>query len=72
MKQTERILEYMKKNGSITHLEAQQELGVMRLGARIFDLKAAGVSIKTETAKEENRFGEVTHFARYRLETEDA
>ena len=67
MTQTERILDYMERNGSITPLEAMQ-LGIMRLGARIYDLKESGIKIVTERVTEKNRFGELCSFARYRLE----
>lgn len=60
MKQAERVLKYMRDFGSITQLEAMQDLGCMRLGARIFDLKREGYAIK-------NRYGEDTSYARYRL-----
>lgn len=39
MTQTEKVLRHMKRFGSITPLEAMEEYGIMRLGARIWDLK---------------------------------
>ncbi len=72
MTQEEKILDYMERHGSITPLEAMNELGVMRLGARIYDLKESGIKIITETVKGKNRDGETTRFARYRLEKENA
>lgn len=68
MTQNEKVLDYMERFGSITPLEAMADLGIMRLGARIWDLKAQGHSIKTETVTSKNRFGETTHFAKYSLE----
>lgn len=68
MTQSDRIVEYMRANGSITPIEAMNELGIMRLGARIFDLKEQGLNIITERVSEKNRYGEVVNFARYRLE----
>lgn len=71
--QCEQVLKYMEDFGSITPLDAMADLGVMRLGARIYDLKKAGyrISRKTETAK--NRYGRAVRYARYRLEeTENA
>ena len=68
MTQEEKILDYMERNGSITPLEAMNQLGIMRLGARIFDLKESGIKIITERVTEKNRFGELCSFARYRLE----
>lgn len=67
MKQAERVLKYMRDFGSITQLEAMQDLGCMRLGARIFDLKREGYAIKKETETSKNRYGENTSYARYRL-----
>ena len=68
MTQNERILAYLRDNGSITPLEAMERFGIMRLGARIYDLRKQGLTIKKETEKGRNRFGEQTQFARYRLE----
>lgn len=64
-KQQERVLQYMRDFGSITAAEAMRDLGVMRLAAVVFDLKKAGVNIKTTTASAKNRYGEAVHFARY-------
>lgn len=47
---------------------AVTEYGCYRLGARIWDLKAQGVPIKSETVTGKNRYGERTCFARYSLE----
>lgn len=41
--------------------------GCYRLGARIWDLKAQGVPIKSETVTGKNRYGERTCFARYSI-----
>lgn len=48
MKQTDQVLEYLQKNGSIDPLRAFNELGILRLGARIWDLRAAGVDVVGE------------------------
>lgn len=71
MNQTEKVLDYLERHGSITPLEAMNKLGIMRLGARIFDLKESGINIITERVSEKNRFGELVNFARYRLEKEN-
>ena len=68
MTQTERILDYMKENGSITQMEAMTQLGIYRLGARIWDLKKSGANIKKEMASKKTRYGTTTYFSRYRLE----
>ena len=49
-------------------VSAVTEYGCYRLGARIWDLKAQGVPIKSETVTGKNRYGERTCFARYSLE----
>lgn len=71
MTQTEKILRHLEQFGSITPLEALEEYGIMRLGARIWDLKHAGYSIKTEDVTGRNRFGERTRYARYVYAPED-
>lgn len=68
MTQCERILRHLQDYGSITQAEAVTEYGCYRLGARIWDLKAQGVPIKSETVTGKNRYGERTCFARYSLE----
>ena len=68
MTQCERILRHLQDYGSITQAEAVTEYGCYRLGARIWDLKARGVPIKSETVTGKNRYGKRTCFARYSLE----
>lgn len=63
--QTQMVLEYLEKFGSITPVEAYSELGCMRLGARIADLKAQGVPIRREMESRQNRFGRTVAYARY-------
>lgn len=65
--QCKRLLEYLDKHGSITQLEAIEKLGIMRLGARIFDLKRTGYKIKTEMIEVKNRFGELCRCAWYSI-----
>lgn len=67
MTQNERILNHLQKHGSISSKEAADEYGVMRLGARIYDLKKEGHSIVKTSEKAVNRFGEKVHYARYRM-----
>ena len=69
MKQTQcqRIIDYMTKFGSISTIEAFNDLGVARLASRIHDLKSQGYNIISETKTGRNRFGELTSFKVYRL-----
>lgn len=66
--QCERIEQYMRDFGSITQLDAIKDLGVMRLASRISDLRKGGLRIIKEMEAGTNRYGESTHYARYRLE----
>jgi hypothetical protein len=67
MTQSQVIIEHLKKHGSITQKEAIDNYGIMRLGARIWDLKRQGHVISTERETGVNRYGEKTAYARYRL-----
>lgn len=67
MKQTERVLTYMQKHGSITPLQALDDLGIMRLGARIWELKHDGYKIISALENGTNRHGEAVRYARYTL-----
>ena len=67
MTQTEQVQDHLERYGSITPLEAMEEYGIMRLGARIYDLKRAGVQIISEMETAPNRDGKSVSYARYRL-----
>lgn len=47
MTQNEAVLRHLLDNGNITSLEAMNKYGIMRLGARVYDLKKQGYPIKT-------------------------
>ena len=66
--QNDRILEYIERFGSITQLDALQDLGIMRLASRISDLKRLGHPIVSEMETVENRFGEKCYIKRYSFE----
>lgn len=65
--QNNRVLDYMRKHGSITTLDAFNKLGVTRLSARISDLRADGHIIASTRESGLNRFGERTNYCRYVL-----
>ena len=67
-KQNDRIIQYINEFGSITQLEALQELGVMRLASRISDLKKLGYPIISKTEKVKNKYGESCTIKRYSFE----
>jgi hypothetical protein len=54
--------------GPITPMEAWSELGIYRLGARIFELKRAGHKIIRKTVVVKNRHNEDCRVAQYSLE----
>lgn len=56
--QTKRAHDYLQNHVYITALEAMNDLGIFRLGARIWDLKAAGVPVRSDWITVKNRFGE--------------
>ena len=49
MTQTEAILDYLNRYGSITPVEALREIGCFRLAARIHDLEKQGHHIPRRT-----------------------
>ena len=71
MTQCEKVLEYMKEFGSITPLEAMQDIGCMRLASRIADLKDQGHPIGRRMKTSKNRYGKNVSFAEYYLIKED-
>lgn len=71
MTQCEQVLEYMKDFGSISPLEAMQDIGCMRLAARIADLREQGHPIGRRMKTSKNRYGRDVTFAEYYLILED-
>ena len=69
--QCEKVLAYMKQFGSITQLQALQDIGCMRLASRITDLRQQGVAIGRRIKTSKNRYGESVSFAEYYLIEED-
>lgn len=65
--QCNRILDYMLTHGSITQFDAMRDLGVMRLGARIFELKERGHKIIDEMVEVKDRHGNKCHVKRYMM-----
>ncbi len=63
--QADRVLQYMKEHKGITSLDAARDIGCMRLGARIFEIKERGIEVKSEFINVENRFGEICRVKRY-------
>ena len=65
--QRQRIIDYIKKFGSITSKDAYNDLGITQLATRIKELKERGYESKTEWESSKNRYGEKVDFKRYYL-----
>ena len=63
----ERVLQYLKENGSITSWEAIKELGCTRLSEYIRQLRYE-YNIASQIQKTVNRYGDKIHYAKYILE----
>ena len=61
------IMNHFKTRGSLTTKQAMREYGIMRLGARISELRADGVNIFTDMVKGVNRYGKTVRYAKYTL-----
>lgn len=61
--QRDAVLEHLRERGPISALEALEELGIMRLGARVYELRALGHDVRTTF--ETNEGGK--RYARYAL-----
>ena len=70
--QAERVLDYINDFGSITQMDALNDLGVMRLASRISDLKKMGFPITSTVEPVKNRYGEVCHIKRYSIKDGDS
>ena len=68
MTQNERVIAWMRDHGSITQMEAMNEFGIMRLAARISDLRRTGYVIHRYMVTGKNRYGETITYAKYELE----
>lgn len=71
MTQCDKILRHLTDYGSITSLTAVNEYGILRLAARISDLKRRGHAIDSRIVLGKNRYQEATHYTEYTLKTEE-
>lgn len=67
MTQTEKIIEYIQENGSITPLDALKEIGCMRIASRMCDIKKMGYAVNKKMETATNRNGERVMYARYTI-----
>lgn len=69
--QKQKILEYIRRHGSITPKDAEGNgINSMRLAARIGELQKDGYAITKTMETYTSRDGSVSRYARYRLEME--
>ena len=65
--QCDKVLRHLRDHGSITAVEAFSEYGILRLAARISDLKERGHNIISEIKHGKNKYEEPVHYSVYRL-----
>lgn len=65
--QRDQILAHLERHGRITPLEALDRYGCFRLGARVYELREAGVNIDTKRKEVKTRRGSKSVVAEYRL-----
>ena len=68
-KQEADILRYMVEHGRISQWIATQELHILRLGARIWDLERHGYHINREMVYKTDEYGNKTKWMEYWLTT---
>ena len=67
MTQQQRIVQYMRRYGSITPMEAFLDLGITKLATRIGEISRGGKPISKQMETSVNRYGEQVRYMRYRL-----
>lgn len=65
--QRDRVIQYIRENGSITRAESFSELGIVELPARICELERMGYAFKRERVTKKNRYGDDVSFLKYSL-----
>ena len=68
MSQKHRVLAHLRDGKVLNQLVATKQYGILRLPARISELRQDGHFIKTIMREVHNRFGEKTRVANYILE----
>lgn len=69
--QAYKVLRHLKIYGKIDPFTAISEYGIMRLSARIWNLREMGYTIETHTKQGINRFGEPCRWAEYVLKNNE-
>jgi DeoR/GlpR family transcriptional regulator of sugar metabolism len=70
--QHDRIIDYVRKHGSITTLEAFTDLGITKLTTRISEMRRMGMDIRGERVTVKNRYDEECSVNRYTIMEDEA
>lgn len=65
--QRERVVQYMRENGSITRLDSCTKLFIFELSARIVELERRGWVFDKVRETVKNTYGESKNFTRYSI-----
>lgn len=65
--QNHTVLKHLIEHGHITSIEAFFDYWITRVSARIYDLRAMGIEIETETVTKKTEKGARQSYAVYRL-----
>ena len=66
-----RIYKYLEEHGSITPLDAYNDLGITKLATHISEMRAKGFTFKQERESGKNRYNEDVNYMRYFLEIKE-
>lgn len=70
MTQKEKVLDYLKRNGTITKYDGFNHLGITKVDTIISYLRKDGYQITGETVRYKNKEGVPTHYTVYSLADE--
>jgi hypothetical protein len=68
--QNARVLNHLQAGLPLSQFEAIRDLGILRLSARIWDLKCEGHKIESKSVSVRNRWDEKCRVTAYSLENE--
>lgn len=70
--QRERVLDYMRENGTITTMEAFAELNITRLAEAIRQLRELGYVIDSEPVRKVRADGSIVNYEKFYIAKEPA
>lgn len=68
LSQLEWVRQQLEAGRTLTPFDALNDYGIMRLGARVWDLVEEGVAVKSRMVERTNRWGHTVRVAEYWLE----